>query len=227
MPTENCDLAKSTKIRFDALSDKTNALTGKIDALSNDFSSIKSKIYGVKIAFAILTAIGLLGGIGSHISINQTNNRLDSFKKEINAATNEGILKIDTYTRKSLAWKSFDIPLKIGTLPFDTKNTITHKIPEEIPDSAKEILVFVQLYSGRIPKVSELAKFNIYTSDSNTKYIQTISWYQFDNNAIAFNSSTIWLPLTKERKLHSQLIGTPRPEMHIVGGGGIEILGYR
>lgn len=230
--------------RISALENTLERLEDNVTKTSCDLQEIRNFISAIKIATPIIVAGFGAAAAYLNFNISETSQTLAAVKNdvittkrevtEITAEPEKTLSKLlsrkkeelDNYAKLTVTWTPLDSPINLGSLPFETNNEVVYSTKTKLPPNAREVLLLVNVFSGKI-KGNELARFNIYTKKGDKKYTHSINWYQFEQQAIGFNSSTMWLPLTEEGQIYAKLTGTPRPEIKTVGGGSIEILGYR
>lgn len=66
--------------------------------------------------------------------------------------------------------------------------------------------------------------FRVYTQEGDKQFSNQLYWYRGPQNATAFSSENIWLPLTSDRKLYVAYPG-PGTKGHV--DSEIVLLGYR
>ena len=118
-------------------------------------------------------------------------------------------------------WNS--IPLtRIGDINMRTTATQTFQIPSTIPQTAKEILVYVYIIGGR--SASIFVQMKVYTEMSHTrrfeKYLPLRTWSQ---EAHTMTADNMWFPLTPNRRVYLSLSGTTSGNVW----GHINVIGYR
>ena len=109
----------------------------------------------------------------------------------------------------------------IGTLPKDTNET--HLPLECVPIEAKQILLYLNVFTGTNPDSS--GYYRIWTQSSIRMYEHHLSLHQYHQNAYSFNSETIWLPVTAERILRVKFEGTTPTFQN--GGSVVRVLGWK
>ena len=113
-----------------------------------------------------------------------------------------------------------------GSLQLNTTATISHDLPAAIPLDAKEILVYASMYIGGVPQLPNHNTVTIYTRRTEPAvkdYVHLLAWEGYANGAVPFNSSTFWLPVTSERKIHTR----NNRATTLNQGSKLIILGYR
>lgn len=121
-------------------------------------------------------------------------------------------------------------PPHVATTTTYLAESYSHDVPNSIPLTAKEILVFAWIAKGSNSPASNDAPVHvsIYTQDSSQSYIQKLvitnnrQAVTSGNQAWTFNSDNMWFPLTSERKIHVTL-----PSILEGAQSGMEIIGYR
>ncbi len=117
-----------------------------------------------------------------------------------------------------------EINAKLGDLPF-TEGRHSYDIPDSIPNTAAEILVYAHVSTGDANPRSE-QHYRIWVEPRNgqsSAFLLLVNAY--DQPAWSYNSDNVWLPLPSDRHLFAEL-----DEGKTIGGnrrGGLRIIGYR
>lgn len=90
-----------------------------------------------------------------------------------------------------------------------------------IPDTALQVLVYVQATTSWITDYSGSAKVELY---SDPKHILEMYVYARKQSANSYNSENVWLPIGKERNVTGKYVGQGISE-HI--NIHFKIIGYR
>ena len=141
--------------------------------------------------------------------------------KELTTAFNRLCNSTTSPEPNPVEWNS--IPLTyIGGINTRTAATQTFQIPSIIPQTAKEILVYVYIvchYSDAV-----FVQMKVYTEQSHTrrfeKYLPLQTWHQ---DAHTMTADNMWFPLTPNRRVYLCLSATVPGS----GWGYIFIIGYR
>lgn len=122
-------------------------------------------------------------------------------------------------------WTTIERPVKLGPLPETSDATVVYQLPDKsvLPSSAREVLVYVFLYSGQ-QSDSQGINFEIFTQDGTKKYSKYFYWHLYGQNAVSFNSENMWFPLTPDRKLFVRPSAKPASPN---AGSRIDVIGYR
>ncbi len=111
----------------------------------------------------------------------------------------------------------------LGSLPLNAITTTSYNLPASVPLDAKEVLVYVYARTGGYNPDADL-ELRIYTKEGTKEYSYYFFIHGYNQNAWSYNSDNFWLPVTADRKVYVQSVGTA-----ITGNraGAIYILGYR
>ncbi|MCD4735956.1 MAG: hypothetical protein K8R53_07930 [Bacteroidales bacterium] len=122
-----------------------------------------------------------------------------------------------------ITWNS--IPkTQIGELPLNPLGTVQWPIPPEVPQDAKEVLVYVYIKTGAANPSADI-EFKIFTQEGPTEYAQYFFASGFANqNAISYNSENIWLPITSNREIKVTSYLHPLTGYN---GSAVNVIGYR
>ena len=206
--------------------------TERVDALSARVEKLERYIW---VAVVTLAIFGVSGAYGARW-ISKVSGQLDGFDKEVDVLYDGARASADQWledakrelvreARAQRAWIPFKEPMEIGSLPIGSTQLSAFELPPAVPKSAREILIYVKIYTGDTKSSSSPADFWLYTQDGEAKYLQVLYWYRYPQEAVPFNSDNLWFPLTPEHKLYVQLKGgAPLPPNT---GGKIAVLGYR
>ena len=118
-------------------------------------------------------------------------------------------------------WNS--IPLEqIGTINLRNRNTQSFLIPSIVPDTAKEILIYVYLKAGYSP--SGFTHVKVFTEKSHErrfeKYIPIRTWPQDAHTKTADN---MWFPMTQNRRVYVKVLNALSGNVE----GHLYVIGYR
>ncbi len=111
----------------------------------------------------------------------------------------------------------------LGTLPLNTITTVSYNLPASVPPDAVEVLVYLYARTGDLNPDADL-ELRVYTREGTTEYSKYFFIHGYTQNAWSYNSDNFWLPVTSDRKIYVQSIGTA-----MTGNrwGEIFIIGYR
>jgi len=113
--------------------------------------------------------------------------------------------------------------IHLGTLPLNTITTVSYNIPVSVPPDAKEVLVYMYARTGVANPDSDL-ELRIYTKEGTIEYSYYLLIHGYNQSAWSYNSDNLWLPVTSDRKIYVQSIGTRMTGYRV---GNIYVLGYR
>ncbi|MDP1614264.1 MAG: hypothetical protein Q8L68_00535, partial [Methylococcales bacterium] len=151
-------------------------------------------------------------------------NTTNTLTTKINTVSNnQSVLnnKFDIFSTSLSKWTP--IPeISLGNLPVNPLSTVTYNLPNTIPADAKEVLVYTYITTGYAP--GGIIKFKIYTEENSVQYYQYLIANGYAQNAVAYNSDNIWLPITSARTLMVTSSGSPiGPNF----ASGVVVMGYR
>lgn len=118
-------------------------------------------------------------------------------------------------------WTSVEMT-EIGRSHFRHRTTHAFSIPDVIPTTAREVLVYAYFEDG-YSSPDQVTHFKVYTEEVTTKYIKYISIHSYSGYSWAYNSDNMWFPLTSNRRVY---IEVPKVTTENVGGY-IYVTGYR
>ena len=113
-----------------------------------------------------------------------------------------------------------------AALQLNTTVTINRDLPDTIPPTAKQILVYASMYIGSVPTLPNYNTVTIHTRQTTPEvkeFAHILGWEGYTQSAVPFNSSTFWLPVTSERKIHTRNSRATTTNQ----GSKLIILGYR
>lgn len=172
---------------------------------------------------AIAEILGNIESIG--LMDPQARKKVSSNFEQVEEALKLVAAEIDACaTRSPNRWVALKKPISLGSLPMENIETVVREINDkQIPADAGEILIFVSFYTGSNPP-SRPGWFEIYTQNEEKRFAKRLSWYQYGQSAVGFNSDNLWFPLTRERKLYVRSNKAVESEN---SGSEILVLGYR
>ena len=88
----------------------------------------------------------------------------------------------------------------IGSSDLRDAATFSYPIPDSIPSSALEVLVYAGLHSGSTNEVSN--DFKIYTQIGDKRYEKYLYLESWEQNAINTNSDNMWFPMPPNRLVY-------------------------
>ncbi|NJN47296.1 MAG: hypothetical protein HC808_13380 [Candidatus Competibacteraceae bacterium] len=85
---------------------------------------------------------------------------------------------------------------------------MTYPIPESIPDTAREILVYVYIATNYVKGDAHDFKLfvNVNTKEENAFYLHA---FAFAQQGWSYNSENAWLPMPADKTLRAQSDGKP------------------
>ena len=90
---------------------------------------------------------------------------------------------------------------QIGTSNLQHASTMTFTIPNIIPSSAREVLIFVGASSGGSNR-GPYHDLKVFTQIGTTKYEKYLTLYSWNQNAINTNSDNMWFPMPPNRRVY-------------------------
>lgn len=148
--------------------------------------------------------------------LGQTNQTLMSFQADLKA------LK-DTYLSKSESVNYYPVDIDLGPLPSGKPDSLTYKIPANIPDSAREILIYAYIATSFVKGGAHHFKISVKSNESRevAGYL-----YAFANAkpGWSYNSENMWLPMPADREVTIQTAGEP---LFGSWNSGVKIVAYR
>ena len=118
---------------------------------------------------------------------------------------NEELQELQIYeaVQQSGDWISVQGTL-IGTTKLERTGTLAFNIPNVIPSTADEVLVFVDAQWGDSrPDVASYVK--IYTQEGSQRYEMYISLHTFAQSAWSANSDNMWFPMASTGQIFVQV----------------------
>ncbi len=113
--------------------------------------------------------------------------------------------------------------LLLGSLPLNAITTTSYNLPASVPLDAKEVLIYVYTMTGANNPDRDL-ELRIYTKEGTIEYSYYFFIHGFNQSAWSYNSDNFWLPVTTDRKVYVQSVGSAMTGNR---AGAIYILGYR
>ena len=112
---------------------------------------------------------------------------------------------------------------RLGYINTETTGTQAFHLPARVPNTATEVLLFVDVVSG-LTSPGEHSHVKIYTLNNGVHYAKYVAVHTYRQLAVYVNSDNIWLPLFASRTIYVQVPSRHnRQNMHI----SIDIIGYR
>ena len=117
-------------------------------------------------------------------------------------------------------WTSLPLTY-IGGTDMQYPGTLAYVIPSVIPSTAKNVLIYVILYTSSAN--SKYQSIKIFTQDgSNKRYEKYLFSYSYPQNAINTNSGNMWFPMPANRRIY--MIVTDDAGLHC--GANLFAIGY-
>ena len=99
----------------------------------------------------------------------------------------------------SVTWTSVPIT-SIGSTNLRTPSTFSYTIPNVIPSTAKEVLIYAILASGSAN--SNIAQHvKIFTQEGSNRYEQYLYNYGYGRVFVNTNSDNMWFPMPSNRRI--------------------------
>jgi hypothetical protein len=125
----------------------------------------------------------------------------------------------ETAAEPSANFWAVDVPM--GALPNSGQNHEVRRIPTQIPDKAREILVYAQVATGYVKGGPHRFRISVRVQGDREAafYLYAVGLPQ---QSWAYNSDNVWLPMPRDRQLILRAEGEPffgdwRGEVRIVG----------
>ena len=110
---------------------------------------------------------------------------------------------------------------RVGTINMMSTSTQSYIVPDSVPTTAKEILLYVYVIKGY--SMDRFATMKIYTEASPTQYIKYLPIYTYSQNAVSMVSENMWFPATTNRRVYVSLSTALTGNV----SGYVNIIGYR
>ena len=112
----------------------------------------------------------------------------------------------------------------IGGINFGTTDAQDYLIPSVIPDTATEVLLYIEIIAGSSQSGECIIK--IFTEESDDrrfeKYLSLKTWLQ---DSYTMTEDNMWFPFMANRRVYVKLSNTLRQTQFI--SGNIYVIGYR
>ncbi|GEM_PF-1497730 len=125
----------------------------------------------------------------------------------------------ETAAEPSADFWAVDIPM--GTLPNGGQNHQVRRIPAQVPDNAREILVYAQVATGYVKGGPHRFRISVRVQGDREAafYLYAVGLPQ---PSWAYNSDNVWLPMPQDRQIIVRTEGEPffgdwNSEVRIVG----------
>jgi hypothetical protein len=115
---------------------------------------------------------------------------------------------------------------RLGDLPRIAGEPSKYPLPDGIPDTAREILIFAYVRTGSMTNAQE-HYYSIYTDKDDQDILGrfVLGLHTYPQNAVSFNSQTFWLPMPSNRIVKAELSG-----LNVIGDNFVAylaVLGWR
>ena len=123
----------------------------------------------------------------------------------------------------SATWNSVSMT-GIGGINFVTTNAQSFLIPSVIPDTASEVLLYIEIIAG----ISQQGKciIKIFTEESDDrrfeKYLSISTWHQ---HSYTMTEDNMWFPFMENRRVYVKLSNSLTQTQYV--SGNIYVIGYR
>lgn len=119
----------------------------------------------------------------------------------------------------------------LGDLPRNIGEVHIYPLPDVIPDTTREILIFAYVHSGNMASSNVTDSYEIYTDEHDQDVLGrfVLGFFTYPQDTVSFNSQTFWLPMPSNRIVKARLSGSNISEN---GRGSnvvafLRVLGYR
>ena len=117
-------------------------------------------------------------------------------------------------------WTSVPIS-SLGDIALTVPETLSFIIPSIIPSDAKEVLLYVGVYSGDQAIKEQMQSVKIFTQIGRNTYAKYLMLYTFPENAVNSNSDNMWFPMPPNRSvlltLTDKLNGNAYAQLSAIG----------
>ena len=118
-------------------------------------------------------------------------------------------------------WESFNM-VDLGAINMASTSTQTYTLPDAVPTTAKQVLVYVFAYMGYSQDL--LAHLRIYTESSPTRrFEQYLLIKTYNQDAYGTSSANIFFPMPSNRRVYVNLSRTLPGNVF----GRVSVIGYR
>jgi prefoldin subunit 5 len=187
------------------VTDDTQPLRASQNEASLQIDDIKAKI------------IRLRSDVDSQTQLNNTVNTLQA-RAELTTQALSQVTQSLSDCSCLATWTQIKIT-HLGCSTLQSTGTTPFNFPSSIPNSAKEVLVYVQVQVGSSGPRDSRSNLKIYTEEGSKQYEQFIGVHAYDQDA----SGNMWFPLTSNRKIHLEvpIVHSRKVKFHI------SAIGYR
>ena len=118
-------------------------------------------------------------------------------------------------------WESFDL-VRVGIVNFQTTALQTFTIPSQVPSTAKEVLVFINVYLGYSQDL--ISQMKIYTQHSPTRRFEKyLPLKAYNQKAWSTASENMFFPMPQDRHIYLRITRTLPGNVN----GIVNVIGYR
>ena len=179
------------------------------------------QFFKVQVLYIIVLAAPMVLGQGSTATTCQNvNTHLTALTAAFNALCNVNTSPAQS-CNCSVEWESISMT-QIGTINVRSTNTQSFIIPNTVPSTAREVLVYVYVIKGYSQEY--FSQMKIYTESSPTrrfeKYLPIKTYHQ---DAYSTTSENMFFPMPSNRRVYIRLTNTHPENVH----GYVNIIGYR
>ncbi|MEZ5583781.1 MAG: hypothetical protein R3F37_14470 [Candidatus Competibacteraceae bacterium] len=145
-------------------------------------------------------------------TLNAIEEQLSALRQELEQARNKYVDadQLNDTLAKALAAaaKFHPVNLDLGPLPVGDTEQLTYSIPESIPGTAREILLYVYIATNYVKGDAHNFKLfvNLDGQEENAFYLHAVAFAQ---QGWSYNSENAWLPMPADRTLRVQSDGKP------------------
>ena len=174
----------------------------------------------------VLAAPMVLGQESTETTCQNVNTHLTALTAAFNDLCNANTTSTATTPSQtvcicSVEWESTGI-IHIGSINMQSTNTQSFVIPEAVPSTAREVLVYVHVKKGG--SEDTFCNMKIYTESSPTRRFEKYLPIQtFSQEAVSTVSENMFFPMTNNRQIYVHLTRSHRSWL----AGQIHIIGYR
>ena len=142
---------------------------------------------------------------------------------EINRAFSRLCPTNATVPTYSATWNSVS-RTRIGGINFATTNTQSFPIPSVVPDTATEVLLFIEIIAGYNPN-NDYCIVKIFTEESDDRRFEKyISIRTYPQSGHTMTEDNMWFPFMANRRVYLKLSKTMNLQNM---GSNIHVIGYR
>ena len=119
-----------------------------------------------------------------------------------------GVLFVHAFTGRSYTlglaiWTPVELTF-VGALNFDTASTFHFQIPDIIPQTAKEFLLYAYLACGRADGLRD-SDIVFYVEHDGLRFEKFLYLRSFPQEAWNTNSDNMWFPMPADRQIHANV----------------------